>query len=86
MSGHYRHVAGSGFAGCGRASTQRLPHDVQLTAEQYGFVGKIVQIFASNGTESHPNAGLLVGNGYSYTSANDSYCQSHTATVETAAL
>ena len=53
-------------------------HDVQLTAEQYGFVGKIVQIFASNGTESHPNAGLLVGNGYSYTSANDSYCQSHT--------
>ncbi|MEI6254941.1 MAG: hypothetical protein WCP30_19280, partial [Mycobacteriaceae bacterium] len=31
--------------------------NVQLTAEQYGLVGKVVQLFAGNGTESHPNAG-----------------------------
>ena len=52
--------------------------NVALTAASYGIVGKVVQLFVSNGTETHPNAGLLGGNGYSYTAADDSYCQSHT--------
>ena len=52
--------------------------NVALTATSYGIIGKVVELFVSNGTETHPNAGILAGNGYSYTAADDLYCQSHT--------
>ena len=40
-------------------------HEVELTAAG-GFIGTAIGFFISNGTPDHPNAGLLIGNGYSY--------------------
>ena len=42
-------------------------HDVQLSASAGGIIGDFIGFFISNGTADHPNAGLLIGNGYSYT-------------------
>ena len=51
------------------ATTQAAPvhtDNVELT----GF-------FIGNGTQENPNAGLLIGTGYSYSSSDDTYCTSH---------
>lgn len=44
---------------------------VQLTAAKGDFVGKLISVFVSNGTAEHPNAGLLIGDGYSFTPGVD---------------
>jgi hypothetical protein len=36
-----------------------------------GLIGGVVGIFISNGTEEHPNAGLLIGNGWDATNGQD---------------
>ena len=43
-----------------------LTQQIELTASPGGIVGQFIGFFISNGTADHPNAGLLLGNGYSY--------------------
>jgi hypothetical protein len=46
------------------------PAPAAATAAPVWQPGSIVAIFISDGTADHPNAGLLFGNGYSFTAAN----------------
>ena len=47
--------------------------DIALTADQ-GLIGQFIGFFISNGTAERPDAGLLIGDGYSYSSFDDALC------------
>ena len=50
------------------------PNGVALAADSGGIIGQFIGFFIGNGTQANPNAGLLVGNGYSYSTLDADYC------------
>jgi hypothetical protein len=53
-----------------RVSTSRALESAAASANPTGPVRSFIGVFASNGTATHPDAGLLIGNGYSFTATS----------------
>lgn len=53
--------------------------DVTLAADTGGIIGSFIGLFIGNGTQASPNAGLLIGNGYSYSAVDNTYCATATS-------